>query len=252
MSVDDQPLEARGPEPTNEVLEEWRIADGQERLRKLVCQRAEPHPIAGRENHRAFDKHEATVLDCACLVKNSTLLLRAWYGESMRGLGRMSLFALFSIAFWSCNSGATGIDTCRSIETRKCEFLVGCPNVAIASASDVDACILFYRDACLHGLADAVEPPPEAVSLCLSAIDQAGSCKTVSLASCAKPPALASGLDTKTVTGCDAMLATEKLADCAFLTPPNGAGGATATASTTAVTGASSTTTGAGGAGGAG
>ena len=163
----------------------------------------------------------------------------------MLRVGRLALLSLFSVAFWHCGGGATGIAACRDIESKKCELLLGCPAVPIADANDVDACKLFYRDQCLHGLADSADPAPVAVSACLAAIDRAATCKAEPLGSCATAPLLAAGQDAQKLTGCDAMLATEALADCAFLSPANGAGGAGG-ANTGAATG------GAGGSGGGG
>lgn len=170
----------------------------------------------------------------------------------MRRLGRVALLALFSLGFWNCDSGATGVDACREIETKKCELLVGCPNVALANANDVDACKLFYRDQCLHGMADGASPDAATLTACLGALDLAGACKTATLATCADAPPLAMGRDSAMLTGCDAMLATESLAACSFLAPATGAGGATASSSTASASTASSVTTGGGGSGGAG
>jgi hypothetical protein len=173
--------------------------------------------------------------------------------ESMLSLARLTLVGLFAVAGVHCNTGATGVDACREIESKKCELAVGCKGVALATANDVTACKLFYRDQCLHGIADGVDPAAGAVTACLAALDLAGACKGGSLASCAKAPALAKGVDATKVTGCSVLLASELLADCSFLAPAGGVGGAggsggsASTSSSTAASTAASASSSSGG-----
>jgi hypothetical protein len=44
-----------------------------------------------------------------------------------------------------------------------------------APETDVDACITYYRDACLHGLARVVEPSTAEVNACVTRIET-GAC----------------------------------------------------------------------------
>jgi hypothetical protein len=200
-------------------------------------------------------------------------MARAW---TMLAIGGAAL------VMWQCSNGATGVEACRKIENKKCELALGCANAPrVADEGDVTACKLFYRDQCLLGMADSADPTEVQTDACLAALDAAGGCKGGALAKCAAAPKLVTGADPKLLSGCDVILANEKLADCAFLQPPpgtttsaggglggqggagtGGAGGAgggsaastaTATATTATTAGATSATatTGSGGAGGA-
>lgn len=144
---------------------------------------------------------------------------------------------------------------------------MGCPGVAITNATEVTNCQLFYRDQCEFGLADAVTPDAIQVESCLAAIGAARSCQdaaaagdTTGLASCSDAPILAANVAPAS-SGCEVILAPEKLQDCAFLAPAaagdgggsaseSGSGGGTGGASEGGG-GAAATTDGAGGSGGA-
>ena len=82
--------------------------------------------------------------------------------------------AVTSVAASGCGTDAVDVDGCRQIEEARCKQAPACgitlsiPNYT--SGTDVDACIRFYDDACLHGLAVA-DPGPTAVSACVAAID---------------------------------------------------------------------------------
>jgi hypothetical protein len=73
----------------------------------------------------------------------------------------------------ACGTSAVDVDGCRQIEEARCRQAPSCgikltiPN--FTSGSDVDACIRYYDDACLHGLV-AGDPGPTAVSACVAAI----------------------------------------------------------------------------------
>jgi hypothetical protein len=58
------------------------------------------------------------------------------------------------------------------------------------SGTDVDACIRYYDDACLHGLSSGSDPGPVAVNACVAAINQApmldGGCSVVVMPEMAK------------------------------------------------------------------
>jgi hypothetical protein len=98
-----------------------------------------------------------------------------------------ALLALVPIAtMWvgACGTDAVGIETCRQIEEARCRRAPDCPDIDLSKpphrgspATDVDACIRFYRDACLHGLAVA-DPGAVTTKACIDAIG-AGSCTVV-------------------------------------------------------------------------
>jgi hypothetical protein len=140
----------------------------------------------------------------------------------MRVLAHVATSALvitvIGAAALHCDNGAVGVEACRQIEDRRCELVVGCPNVSIETEADVIACKSFYRDQCMFGIADAEQDPDDvAIEACLAALSKADACKAAeTIAACADPPALAAGVATST-TGCDLIQFPERLADCGFL-----------------------------------
>lgn len=157
----------------------------------------------------------------------------------MLRIARFTVLVLLSVPLWHCDSGATGIDACRKIESMKCELVRGCSGVSIATDADVESCKLFYRDQCLNGIADGVEPTMAKVDACLAALTQAGACKDEPLSKCVAPPALADAVDAAETTGCEAMLATESLVDCDFLAPSPSTSSASSSASSASSSAAS-------------
>jgi hypothetical protein len=106
----------------------------------------------------------------------------------------------------SCGTNAIDFDGCRQIEEARCRQAPGCaialtePN--FTSETDVDACVRFYDDACLHGLAVS-DPGPAAVSACVAAIEA----------------------DTKAKDGCSVVKTPQTdVAACGWLVPPPSSG----------------------------
>lgn len=120
----------------------------------------------------------------------------------------------------SCGSDAVGVDACRSIETTRCEAASACG----FSDDQIEACTLFYRDECLHGVenADAGTPATMVVDACVAAVNAAAVCAKAG----AKSIAGCSGADL--VTSADSSLPpctiltqkVELLAACAFAVRP--------------------------------
>jgi len=95
---------------------------------------------------------------------------------AVRSIGTLALAALSSIA--ACGTDAVGVETCRQIEQARCQQAPAC-GIALdtpnhVSGSDVSACIRYYDDACLHGLANGSDPGPHQTGLCVSAIKTNG------------------------------------------------------------------------------
>jgi hypothetical protein len=146
-----------------------------------------------------------------------------------------------------CDTGATGVDACRAIEQTRCQAVAGCPGATVVSTEDVANCQLFYRDHCLHGMADGLDPDQGTVDACVTAIALAracydagltlGACNAAAVASGTAGPALIFGMDPAT-TGCQAVFTPEILQACNFLavTPaaaaPAGTGGSAGTGGT--------------------
>jgi hypothetical protein len=105
-----------------------------------------------------------------------------------------------SAALPACGTEPVGVESCRRIEKVRCESAPAC-GIDLARPvhrgntpeSAVGACIRYYEDACLHGLAATEDPGAVKTQACVDAIIQ-GSCDVV------KTP--------------------ETHPDCAFLVPP--------------------------------
>jgi len=87
----------------------------------------------------------------------------------------------------------------------------------------VEACKLYYRDQCLHGLANTLnEPQDSEVSACVAAIAEVGACAqngVATMADCPNAP-LAAGADPATAPCTIVLSGAEKLASCAFVVQP--------------------------------
>lgn len=77
----------------------------------------------------------------------------------------------------ACGNDAVGVEACRQIEEARCKRGPQCgidmsiPVHRGTPSHDVDACIRYYRDACLHGLATDKEPGAVQVQACIDAIN---------------------------------------------------------------------------------
>ncbi|WP_394850312.1 hypothetical protein LZC95_23000 [Pendulispora brunnea] len=85
----------------------------------------------------------------------------------------------------ACGTDPTGIETCRSIEEARCRAAAACGNIDLdvpphngdSDGDKVEGCILWYHDACLHGLMNNA-PDNAAVETCIEAI-KGGDCNIV-------------------------------------------------------------------------
>jgi hypothetical protein len=126
-------------------------------------------------------------------------MVRKWLGSAL-----LALIAAGVAATVACGTDAVGIQTCRQIEEARCHGAPNCPNIALGTpvhrgtspAAAVDACIRYYDDACLHGLA-ASDPGATTTKACVDAINQRAS-----------------------IPDCDALAKPETIPECAWLTPP--------------------------------
>jgi hypothetical protein len=115
----------------------------------------------------------------------------------------------------ACGTDAIGIGACREVESARCVRAPSCgidlsrPVHPDGTAGDVDACIRYYHEQCLHGLAAPDEPGAVAVKACVDAIN-AGDCAIVkqpeTAPSCAWliPPAPPAVVDAATTDASDA------------------------------------------------
>jgi hypothetical protein len=112
-------------------------------------------------------------------------MLRTWMG-----IGLFVGTAVVVISVAACGTDAVGIETCRQIESARCQQAPNCPVATVdggidlslpvhrnSPTTDVEACIRYYHDACLHGLA-VPDPGAVATNACIAAINT-GNCQYV-------------------------------------------------------------------------
>jgi hypothetical protein len=101
----------------------------------------------------------------------------------------------------ACSTSPVGVDACKRIEQVRCESAQACGitletpvHQGDTPEQNVAACVRFYDDACLHGIAAPAEPASQDVDACINAI----------------------------VTGsCDVVVKPQSSPACAFLVPPS-------------------------------
>jgi hypothetical protein len=127
---------------------------------------------------------------------------RARYSKPVRvawrRFGRLAIAAGVTLAS-ACGTDAVGVETCRRIETARCNAAEACGEISNAAA-----CERFYRDQCLHGLS-VPEPSERQVDACTRALE--------AVAECARSEDTSEDCE----NACDAVTNPELLADCAFL-----------------------------------
>ncbi|MEI7893987.1 MAG: hypothetical protein WCI05_12915 [Myxococcales bacterium] len=94
--------------------------------------------------------------------------------------GAFWLLVLVPLAL-ACGTDAIGVDACRKVEEARCRRALACAvpleRPVSPDGNDVDTCVRFYRDACLHGLV-AADPGAPALRACIDAIN-GGDCELV-------------------------------------------------------------------------
>jgi hypothetical protein len=123
----------------------------------------------------------------------------------MRALTRIFAFGFplgaVVLTVLACGTDPVGVETCRKIETARCQNAPACGiDLSVPTHNDesspeksVAACIRYYDDACLHGLAAPTDPAGPTVQACVDAINTAD---------------------------CTVVKAPETAPACAFLIPP--------------------------------
>jgi hypothetical protein len=128
--------------------------------------------------------------------------------------GACFILALTCGAAGGCGTDAVGVSQCRTLEQARCKAGAACGLV-----DDIDACIRFSRDHCLHGTATGTSPKAADVRDCAAVLDDAGSCAKDSK----KTSAQRCGIDLVSGTGsatvCDVIAEPEKALLCSFLQP---------------------------------
>lgn len=81
-----------------------------------------------------------------------------------------------------CGTEAVGVETCRQVESARCRRGPDCAldlSKPPHEGDDVTACIRYYDDACLHGLASKNDPGGPQVAACVEAIQTDTTCTVV-------------------------------------------------------------------------
>jgi hypothetical protein len=129
-------------------------------------------------------------------------------------LSALSGFGLASSP--GCGTDAKGVEDCRDIERARCSAAVACGIV-----TDAEACQRFYRDHCLHGMAN-LPPSSTAVDECVETINAAGSCASVNdgnltpLSTCEAAPGVLVASST-VMYACELVERPELAQRCSFL-----------------------------------
>jgi hypothetical protein len=113
----------------------------------------------------------------------------------------------------ACGTDAEGVSQCRSIEAARCRAGAACGLV-----EDVELCLRYTRDHCLHGTATGT-PQPGDVRDCVDVLERAGGCaddsRRMTPADCSIT--LAPGATASNV--CEVIVEPEQAKDCSFLMP---------------------------------
>src|SRR5690606_10683950 len=95
-------------------------------------------------------------------VAAHSLLPRSFPGRNLEGRRRWvgpirgAMVLLLSLTTTAaCKTKAVGIEECRAIEAARCEASVAC---GIVESEELDSCIRFYEDQCLHGFSGDTSP----------------------------------------------------------------------------------------------
>jgi hypothetical protein len=117
------------------------------------------------------------------------------------------------VAACGCGTDAEGTAECRALERVRCQAAAAC------GYPDVEECIRYQRDQCLHGV--AIESITTAqFDACAQDVARAGRCAAgqgpdTPAASCSEP--VQTGAPAS--TACDVVRSPERAASCAFLVP---------------------------------
>jgi len=103
----------------------------------------------------------------------------------MRALVLVIAAALGGAIVLACGTDPVGVETCRRVETARCENAPTC-GIQLGTPthrgddpkSAVAACVRYYDDACLHGLEAPEDPGSVKTQACVDAINN-GSCDVV-------------------------------------------------------------------------
>lgn len=140
--------------------------------------------------------------------------------RSLRAVVATSLLVVgFAAIPPGCGTDAQGVDTCRTIEQERCRQALACPDqFHLTSEREVDDCVRYYRDQCLHGLSGSDVGGPQ-VDQCVQTIRRAGACAAGGAKALADCPDVSQETVLAT-TPCDLVVHPEEAIECSFLGPP--------------------------------
>jgi hypothetical protein len=98
----------------------------------------------------------------------------------------LAIPAIAVIGSFACGTDPVAVDSCRKIETARCENAPACGlsldapvHKGSSPAEAVAACVRYYDTACLHGFSASSDPGGPAVQACVDAINNGGDCNVV-------------------------------------------------------------------------
>jgi hypothetical protein len=100
----------------------------------------------------------------------------------VRLVGTVAVAVMAIATAGACGTDASGVGACRQVMETSCRQAPAC-GISLrppyhTAGTDVEACIRFYDDACLHGL-DVNDPGPASVQACVNAIQSTKDCGVV-------------------------------------------------------------------------
>jgi hypothetical protein len=133
----------------------------------------------------------------------------------LSGFLRSTMLLALASAGWAaaCGTDADGVSQCRTIEAARCRAGVACGLV-----EDVDACLRYTRDHCLHGTATGA-PSPGDRDDCVEALERAGACAEDSRRTTAAACSIRLAPGATAANVCDVIVEPEQANDCSFLMP---------------------------------
>jgi hypothetical protein len=234
MRVDDDLIHTSLRQPLDDVGQGWTITDPDEGFGEFVRQRAQSGTQACAQNHgvrhgriRATFAEKWPPGQTTCYRKG----VRKYARFLSATLGFVVVPSVCAVVVSACGDDPVGIEACRLIESARCEATTACG----VSEADATYCVAFYRDQCLHGMANThAELSSASTNACVDAIRAAAACARAGAMSMAQCPtiALIAGEDPTTVLPCAVVKRTPQvLAACGFLTPNDDDGSSSSSSS---------------------
>jgi hypothetical protein len=139
-----------------------------------------------------------------------------------------ALFVLGAVGLGGCSTDAVGIETCRLIQTARCEVAPLCKDTdetfGIETPEQVENCKVYYIDGCLVGVEnDSTDGDVKDGKVCAAVITSLGSClkKGTAFEDCKRGDnAIETTSEGAGKSYCQLLQSPELLKDCAYVEEP--------------------------------